>query len=530
MRRSRTRAPDERRRWRWENASQRVFAHVLRAQPFASTGGRTATSASFAQLGRERHERSRPRSRRPPERRALSLGTANAVDYALQFLLPMVLARTLDAAHLRRVPPAVAGGGHPDGGHADVHGAGALLLPAALRPARRSASTSHQTLVFLGRRGLVSALALSPWNPLLPGELRAAHRRYGALVPAFVLLWVVASLLDMPADGRGARRAGRPERDRRHVGCCARWRWSPAALADRRAGAVLSGCCSRQRRSSCDPALATSRATTAWAGRGSSATPFADAGAPGAPFGALQLAVRAARAGRPVDGRERSSRCTSFAAFSVAAVLGPLVHALPPVGERRVPAQHEPAAGRRRRARHDGAQQPRQLHGGAAASTRCSPSPSCSPRRSSRWCTPRTYLEAVPVMRALHRRAAGRAWSRWGASLLLLRQGGVRAARSTRSTLALSVAVELRRARCTSAWPAPPRAACVASLARPRAARCGASRARTGLPVAPAAGLARRWRTRSACAAAFGGAAPGCSSSTCLPARRPARPARMAGA
>ena len=30
------------------------------------------------------------------ERRALSLGTANAVDYALQFMLPMVLTRTLD--------------------------------------------------------------------------------------------------------------------------------------------------------------------------------------------------------------------------------------------------------------------------------------------------------------------------------------------------------------------------------------------------------------------------------------------------
>ena len=31
------------------------------------------------------------------ERRALSLGTANGVDYALQFLLPIVLTRTLDA-------------------------------------------------------------------------------------------------------------------------------------------------------------------------------------------------------------------------------------------------------------------------------------------------------------------------------------------------------------------------------------------------------------------------------------------------
>ena len=30
------------------------------------------------------------------ERRAISLGSANALDYALQFLLPIVLTRTLD--------------------------------------------------------------------------------------------------------------------------------------------------------------------------------------------------------------------------------------------------------------------------------------------------------------------------------------------------------------------------------------------------------------------------------------------------
>ncbi|HET9650817.1 MAG TPA: hypothetical protein VFP36_01435, partial [Usitatibacter sp.] len=36
--------------------------------------------------------------RRPIERQALSLWTANAIDYGLQFLLPVVLARTLDVA------------------------------------------------------------------------------------------------------------------------------------------------------------------------------------------------------------------------------------------------------------------------------------------------------------------------------------------------------------------------------------------------------------------------------------------------
>src|SRR5262249_37731808 len=54
---------------------------------------------------RPRRERARADRRRPARvnantaslaRRALSLGTANAIDYALQFLLPIVLTRTLD--------------------------------------------------------------------------------------------------------------------------------------------------------------------------------------------------------------------------------------------------------------------------------------------------------------------------------------------------------------------------------------------------------------------------------------------------
>jgi len=35
-------------------------------------------------------------------RRAFSLGTANAIDYALQFLIPIVLTRALDAGDFGR--------------------------------------------------------------------------------------------------------------------------------------------------------------------------------------------------------------------------------------------------------------------------------------------------------------------------------------------------------------------------------------------------------------------------------------------
>ncbi|MEO8007840.1 MAG: hypothetical protein ABI728_04895, partial [Betaproteobacteria bacterium] len=54
----------------------------------------------------------------------------------------------------------------------------------------------NQTLVFLVISGLIAAWMVSAWNPWLPLNLRglAAHE---AVVPVFVLLWVVASLLDM---------------------------------------------------------------------------------------------------------------------------------------------------------------------------------------------------------------------------------------------------------------------------------------------------------------------------------------------
>jgi O-antigen/teichoic acid export membrane protein len=54
----------------------------------------------------------------------------------------------------------------------------------------------NQTLVFLALTGLVSAWALSPWNPWLPEKMRALAE-HDAVVPAFMLLWVVAALLDL---------------------------------------------------------------------------------------------------------------------------------------------------------------------------------------------------------------------------------------------------------------------------------------------------------------------------------------------
>ena len=130
------------------------------------------------------------------ERRALSLGTANAVDYALQFLLPMVLTRTLDP--------------HSFGEYRLLWLAVSTLmlitpmcmapslyyfLPRSDRPTQRL--YINQTMIFLVGAGLVSAWALSLWNPWMPGKLDGIAAAHGGLVPAFALLWVFASMLDV---------------------------------------------------------------------------------------------------------------------------------------------------------------------------------------------------------------------------------------------------------------------------------------------------------------------------------------------
>jgi O-antigen/teichoic acid export membrane protein len=126
--------------------------------------------------------------------RALSLGAANAFDFALQFLLPVVLARSLDTATFGeyRLLWLVAG---------TMLAVATLAMPASLYYYLPRSDTGtkrlyvNQTLLFLVVAGLVSAWAVSAWNPWLPEKLRglAGHE---AILPAFILLWTIASLLD----------------------------------------------------------------------------------------------------------------------------------------------------------------------------------------------------------------------------------------------------------------------------------------------------------------------------------------------
>jgi O-antigen/teichoic acid export membrane protein len=129
-------------------------------------------------------------------RRALSLGSANAIDYALQFFLPIVLTRTLDPASFgeyRLLWLAVS--------------TLMLITPMCMAPSlyyflpRSDRATQrvyvNQTLVFLLGAGLVSAWAVSAWDPLLPHSLAGLAQSHTALVPVFALLWIFASTLDV---------------------------------------------------------------------------------------------------------------------------------------------------------------------------------------------------------------------------------------------------------------------------------------------------------------------------------------------
>jgi len=127
--------------------------------------------------------------------RALLLGAANAFDYAMQFLLPVVLARTLDAASFGQyrllwlaiaTVMAIAPLGIPQGLF--------YYLPRAA-PAEKRLYV-HHSLLWLGIAGLIAALAVSPWNPFLPRAM-AKLSEFGALVPVFVALWVTSAMLDM---------------------------------------------------------------------------------------------------------------------------------------------------------------------------------------------------------------------------------------------------------------------------------------------------------------------------------------------
>jgi len=127
-------------------------------------------------------------------RRALSLGVVKALDQGLQFLLPIVLVRCLDAqtfGEYRLLWLAIG----------TVMALAPFSMPGALYYflPRSDAETRrlyvHQTIAFLAVTGLLAAFIVSPLNPWMPKTLEPLAK-YGPLVPVFVALWVVCVLLD----------------------------------------------------------------------------------------------------------------------------------------------------------------------------------------------------------------------------------------------------------------------------------------------------------------------------------------------
>src|SRR3954468_8357937 len=126
-------------------------------------------------------------------RRALSLGAAKAFDYAMQFLLPVVLVRCLDATtfgEYRLLWLAI--GTLMYLATFNMPQSLFLFVPRSDAPTKRL--YINQTFIFLGCSGLACAFLVSPWNPWLPAAL-APLAQYGALVPSFVALWLAAVLL-----------------------------------------------------------------------------------------------------------------------------------------------------------------------------------------------------------------------------------------------------------------------------------------------------------------------------------------------
>jgi O-antigen/teichoic acid export membrane protein len=128
------------------------------------------------------------------KRRALSLGAVKAFDHAIQFLLPVLLVRCLDTAtfgEYRLLWLAVG----TLWSFATLNMCGTLYYFVPRSQPRRKRLYIHQTLLFLAVSGLVCAFLVSPANPLLPAPIRPLEQ-YGWLPAAFVAFWVVGGLLD----------------------------------------------------------------------------------------------------------------------------------------------------------------------------------------------------------------------------------------------------------------------------------------------------------------------------------------------
>lgn len=133
-------------------------------------------------------------------RGAFTLGTASAIDYVLQFILPIILVRSLlptDFAEYRVLWLVTN----------TVMAIAPMFMPQSLfyflpRAGAQEARFVANVLWFLGFMGVVGALLVSPLNPFRP-ELLTDLTGANDLIPAFVLLWVAGTLIEWLANTEG---------------------------------------------------------------------------------------------------------------------------------------------------------------------------------------------------------------------------------------------------------------------------------------------------------------------------------------
>ena len=129
------------------------------------------------------------------ERRALTLGAANAIDYALQFILPIVLTRALDAHsfgeyRLLWLGVSTVCAITPMFMSESLY----FFLPRSDGETRRL--YVRQALIWMMAAAVLSAAFFSPLDPWLPRSLEPVLT-HGLVVPLFVLLWLLSYLLDV---------------------------------------------------------------------------------------------------------------------------------------------------------------------------------------------------------------------------------------------------------------------------------------------------------------------------------------------
>jgi O-antigen/teichoic acid export membrane protein len=131
------------------------------------------------------------------KRRALSLGAVKALDHAMHALVPVVLVRCLDTTSFGeyRLLWLVVGTLLI----ATLNMGGTLYYFVPRSPPLRARLHVHHAMLYLALAGAICGFAISPLNPLLPATV-APLEKFGLLVPAFVALWLLATLLDnLPA-------------------------------------------------------------------------------------------------------------------------------------------------------------------------------------------------------------------------------------------------------------------------------------------------------------------------------------------